>query len=103
MPTTSAESEAATGGQPPALDEPRHRLSQLTTYELDAYLRQLERAVAFFERTQAPVLAFLRDRLAQARADIRLARVAQRRGAGSDRRDDARGGRGATLRSFPRR
>jgi len=61
--------DTTTAGQPPAVDEPRHRLSQLTTYELDAYLRQLERAVVFFERTQAPVLALLRDRLAQARAE----------------------------------
>jgi len=61
--------DTTTAGQPPAVEEPGHRLSQLTTYELDAYLHQLERAVAFFERTQAPVLAFLRDRLAQARAE----------------------------------
>jgi len=71
-----------TAGQPPAVEKPRHRLSQLTTYELDAYLRQLERAVAFFERTNAPVLAVLRDRLAQARAehdDRRRIRHAARR------------------------
>ena len=71
-----------TAGQPPAVEEPGHRLSQLTTYELDAYLRQLERAVAFFERTNAPVLAVLRDRLAQARAehdDRRRIRHAARR------------------------
>jgi len=61
--------DTTTAGQPPAIDEPRHRLSQLTTYELDAYLRQLEHAVAFFEQTQAPVPAFLRDRRAQARAE----------------------------------
>ena len=73
--------DITTAGQPPAVDEPRHRLSQLTTYELDGYLRQLERAVVFFERTQAPVLAFLRDRLAQARAehdDRRRIRAARR-------------------------
>ncbi len=61
MPTTAEHT--------PAVEEPKHRLSQLTTFELDAYLRQLERAVAFFERTQAPVLAILRDKLAQARAE----------------------------------
>jgi len=73
--------DITTAGQPPAVEEPGHRLSQLTTYELDGYLRQLERAVAFFERTQAPVLAFLRDRLAQARAehdDRRRIRAARR-------------------------
>jgi len=61
--------DTTTAGQLPAVDEPKHPLSQLTTYELDAYLRQLERAVAFFEPTNSPVLSVLRDRLAQARAE----------------------------------
>jgi len=58
-----------TAGQPPAVEEPGHRLSQLTTYELSTYLRQLKNAVAFFERNPAPVLARLTDALAQARAE----------------------------------
>jgi hypothetical protein len=69
----------ATAEQPPLVDEPQHPLAQLTTYELAAYLRQLQAAVAFFEKTQAPVLARLRDKLAQVVAEeedrARLARA----------------------------
>jgi hypothetical protein len=45
--------------QPPPVDEPKHPLTQLTTYELNAYLRQLRAAVAFFEKTQAPALGVM--------------------------------------------
>jgi hypothetical protein len=55
--------------QPPSLDEPKHPLAQLTTYELNAYLRQLQAAVTFFEKTQAPALAVMRDKLAQVLAE----------------------------------
>ena len=55
----------ATTEQPPSVDEPKHPLAQLTTYELTAYRRQFQAAVAFFEKTQAPVLARLRDKLAR--------------------------------------
>jgi hypothetical protein len=54
-----------TAQQPPPVDEPKHPLAQLTTYELDSYLRQLQGAVAFLEKTRAPVLALMQDRLAQ--------------------------------------
>ena len=56
---------SAAAEQPPPVDQPKHPLAQLTTYELNAYLRQLQAAVAFFEKTQAPVLALVRDKLAQ--------------------------------------
>jgi len=69
--------ELATAEQPPAVDEPKHKLSELTTFELNTYLRQLGNAVAFFERTQAPILALMRDKLAKAEAEqadrVRLA------------------------------
>ena len=55
------------------------RPPQLTTYELAAYRRQLQSAVGFFEKTQAPVLARLRDKLTQVVAEeedgARLARA----------------------------
>jgi hypothetical protein len=59
----------ATAEQPPPVDEPKHPLAQLTTYELVAYRRQLQAAVAFFEQTQAPVLARMKDKLAQVAAE----------------------------------
>jgi hypothetical protein len=59
----------ATAQQPPPVDEPKHPLAQLTTYELNAYLRQLRAAVTFFEQTQAPALRLMRDKLAQALAE----------------------------------
>ena len=58
----------ATAELPLPVDEPKHPLAQLTTYELAAYRRQLQSAVAFFE-TQAPVLARLRDNLTQVVAE----------------------------------
>ncbi len=56
--------------QPPVVDEPKHKLSELTTYELTAYRRQLESAVAFFERTNAPVLTLMQAKLAAAVAEV---------------------------------
>ena len=43
MPTTTTE-------QAPAVDEPKHPLHALTTFELRDYCRQLENAIAFFGR-----------------------------------------------------
>ncbi len=40
--------------EPPAVEKPRHKLSELTTYELRDYRRELEKAIAFFDR-QDPV------------------------------------------------
>jgi len=45
---------ATTPPQPPAVDQPKHPLHALTTYELTHYRRQLERAIAFFD-SQHPV------------------------------------------------
>jgi len=45
----------------PAVEQPKYRLTQLTTYELRDYRRQLENAIAFFDR-QDPVPP-ARDRL----------------------------------------
>ena len=69
MPATAPDPGPATAGQPPAVDTPKHKLAELTTYELSAYLRQLTNAVAYFEKTPAPVLARLQDALARAQAE----------------------------------
>jgi hypothetical protein len=45
MPTTEA------AGQLPEVDQPKYSLPSLTTYELHDYRRQLESAIAFFDRT----------------------------------------------------
>jgi len=62
MPTTD------TAGQLPAAGKPKHKLSELTTYELRDYRREVERAIAFFGQ---------QDPVPPARADIqgRLADV----------------------------
>jgi hypothetical protein len=53
-------------GPPGSVDEPKHPLHALTTYELRDYRRRLESAIASFDR-QDPVLR-MRDRL-QGRLD----------------------------------
>ena len=57
-----------TTGQPPAVAEPRHKLPELTTYELRGYRCDLEQAIAWFDR-QDPVPA-VRDRLHAALAAV---------------------------------
>jgi hypothetical protein len=47
---------ARIAGQPPVVEKPAHKLAQLTTYELRDYRRDLEKAIAFFDR-QDPVPA----------------------------------------------
>lgn len=59
----------------PVPAEPQHQLSQLTTYELRDYRRELESAIGFFDR-QDPVPP-ARDRL-QASLDAVLAEQEQR-------------------------
>lgn len=54
MPTAAAKPEPSTAEQPPAVQKPKHKLSELTTYELRDYRRELERAIAFFD-TRSPV------------------------------------------------
>jgi hypothetical protein len=51
--------------QPPAVDQPKHPLHALTTYELTDYRRQLESAIAFFDRNGAlpPTRSDLQARL----------------------------------------
>jgi hypothetical protein len=57
------------------IDQPKHPLPALTTYELRDHRRDLESAIAYLDR-QAPVPP-ARDRL-QARLDDVLAEQAQR-------------------------
>jgi hypothetical protein len=64
-----------TAGQVPEVNHPPYRLTQLTTYELRDYRRELESAISFFDR-QDPVPP-ARVRL-QARFDEVLAEQAQR-------------------------
>jgi hypothetical protein len=60
MPSTAASPQA------PSVNPPKHPLPAVTTYELRDYRRDLETAIAFFDR-QTPVPP-ARDRL-QARLD----------------------------------
>lgn len=50
---------------PPAVEQPRHALPAMTTFELRDYRHQLERAIAFFDGKDPvpPVRAVLRARL----------------------------------------
>jgi hypothetical protein len=51
--------------QPPEAGQPKHPLPALTTYELRDYRRELEQAIAFFDRQTPvpPARAQLRARL----------------------------------------
>jgi hypothetical protein len=53
--------------EPVTVEHPKHRMSQLATFELRNYRRQLERAIAFFGK-QDPVPP-ARDHL-QAKLDL---------------------------------
>jgi hypothetical protein len=66
---------------PVTVDQPKHPLYALTTYELRDYSRELEQAIAFFDR-QDPVptarnrlQARLDDVLAEQDERVRLARA----------------------------
>jgi hypothetical protein len=61
--------------QPPTVEKPEHKLSELTTYELRDYRRELEKAIAFFDERHPvpPARAAL-----QARLDAVLAEQADR-------------------------
>jgi hypothetical protein len=61
--------------QPVSVDQPKHPLPSLTTYELRDYRRELESAIAFFD-SQTPVPP-ARDRL-QAALDAVIAEQAER-------------------------
>jgi hypothetical protein len=51
--------------EPVAVDPPKHPLHALTTFELTGYRRELESAIAFYDKRHpvAPVLADLRRNL----------------------------------------
>jgi hypothetical protein len=40
---------AGTAEQPPAVEKPKHKLSELTTYELRDYRQELEKAISFVD------------------------------------------------------
>jgi hypothetical protein len=69
-PTRPARSQPPAATEPVAVEPPKHPMHALTTYELRDYRRQLENAIAFFDR-QDPVPP-ARRRL-QARLDEVLA------------------------------
>jgi hypothetical protein len=54
-----------TAEQLPEVGQPKHPMHALTTYELRDHRRELERAIAFYDKHHpaAPVLASLRTRL----------------------------------------
>jgi hypothetical protein len=54
--------------EPETVDPPKHPLPAMTTYELRDYRRQLESAIAFFDR-QTPVPP-ARDRLQARLGDV---------------------------------
>ena len=58
----------ATSQQAPSVNQPKHPLPAMTTYELRDYRRDLETAIAFFDR-QAPVSP-ARDRLRATLDDV---------------------------------
>lgn len=69
MPTTDQ------AEQPPAVDQPRHPIGALTTSELATYRRELERAIAYFDR-QDPVPPCRAD--LQAKLDLVIAECESR-------------------------
>jgi hypothetical protein len=68
MPATVTKPETTPAGQPPAVEQPKHRLCALTTFELRNYRRQIENAIAFFGK-QDPVPP-VRDDLQATLADV---------------------------------
>lgn len=57
--------------QPAHVEQPKHPMHALTTFELSDYRRRLERAIAFFDTQNpvAPVRADLQARLDQVLAE----------------------------------
>jgi len=66
---------------PVTVDQPKHPLHALTTYELRDFRRELERTIAFFDRqdpvapARAPLQARLDEVLAEQDERARLARA----------------------------
>jgi hypothetical protein len=54
MPASAAEPGTMITESPTAVEKPKYKLAELTTYELRDYRRELERAIAFFDQ-QHPV------------------------------------------------
>jgi hypothetical protein len=54
MPATAAKPGTLIAESPAAVEKPKHKLAELTTYELRDYRRELEKAIAFFDQ-QHPV------------------------------------------------
>jgi hypothetical protein len=54
MSATTASHGSPTTRPFPGVDKPRYKLSELTTYELRDYRRELEKGIAFFD-AQRPV------------------------------------------------
>ncbi len=54
--------------EPVTVEQPKHRLSAMTTYEISRYRRELERAITGIS-PDAPVQADLRRRLAEVAAE----------------------------------
>jgi len=72
----------AAADQAPTVDPPKHPLHALTTYELRDFRRDLERAIAFFDRQDPvpPARDRLQDRLDQVLAEQdERARIARAR------------------------
>ena len=70
MPATSAK-PAVPAAQQPSVAKPKHKLPELTTYELRGYRLELERAIAFFDAQDSvpAVRADLQARLDAVRAE----------------------------------
>jgi hypothetical protein len=75
MPTTD------TAEQLPAVEKPKHKLSELTTYELRDYRRELESAIAYVDQQYPvpPARADMQARLADVMTEqddrVRIARA----------------------------
>jgi hypothetical protein len=60
-----------TAQHPATVEQPKHALHALTTFELSGYRRELEHAIAYYDTNHpaAPVLADLRSRLGDVHAE----------------------------------
>ena len=74
-------SAAVAPGPAPRVSQPKHPLHAMTTYELRAYCRQLEDALAFFD-AQDPVPA-VRDGLQARLVDVMAEHESRKRIAGA--------------------
>jgi hypothetical protein len=54
MPATAAKPETPIAASLLVVEKPKHKLAELTTYELRDYRRELEKAIALFDQ-QRPV------------------------------------------------